>query len=353
MRVSDFQYDLPEELIAAFPSKQRSGSRLMCLSAGNGGVQHRIFSDILELIRPEDLLVFNDTRVIPARLYGHKQTGGKVEVLIERELADNVVLAQLKVSKPPPMDSLIFFKGPVAQGELNAEMVTAKVLEKRDGMYLLQFQIHEPLLEVLLRIGHIPLPPYIRREDQDLDKERYQTVYAHNPGAVAAPTAGLHFDEALMANLTEKGVEFAFVTLHVGAGTFKPVRVENILEHKMHREIVRVSEAVCEQVKACKQRGGRVIAVGTTSVRSLESAARDRPFGAFEGDTDIFMYPGYEFQIVDAMITNFHLSESTLLMLVSAFAGRQRIFDAYKAAIEARYRFFSYGDAMFIYHGVA
>jgi S-adenosylmethionine:tRNA ribosyltransferase-isomerase len=342
MQVSDFHFDLPEELIATFPMEQRSQSRLLGLDASTGKTLHRKFNQLLEFVQQDDLLVFNNTRVIPARLFATKESGGKVEILIERVLDRNQVLAQLRASKSPKPGSKLIF------GE--EEVPTATVVGREGGFFILEFAEGVDLPSLLLREGHMPLPPYIKRHDQSIDAERYQTVYAEKDGAVAAPTAGLHFDESIFDALNKKGVELAYLTLHVGAGTFQPIRVDNVLEHKMHKELVDIDEKVCQQVAACKERGGRVIAIGTTTVRSLESAANNGVLRPFRGETDIFIYPGYEFQIVDAMITNFHLSESTLLMLVSAFSDKDMLLGAYAEAIEKKYRFFSYGDAMFIYH---
>lgn len=346
MHLSDFSYDLPDELIAHFPSKERTGSRLLCMRRESGAVEHKQFKDLIEYLRPEDLLVFNDTRVIPARLLGQKASGGKIEVMVERVLSDTEALAQIRASKSPKSGATLRFPGP------SGSMLNAQVLGREGEFFHLRFEIHAPLTDALELFGHIPLPPYIKRQDELEDRERYQTVYSEKLGAVAAPTAGLHFDETLMQRIRELGVDMAYVTLHVGSGTFQPVRVDNILEHHMHSERIDISAAVCEQIRACKARGGRVIAVGTTSVRTLESAAKlakDESIAPYVGETDIFIYPGYEFAVVDAMVTNFHLSESTLMMLVSAFAGREHIMEAYKVAVEQRYRFFSYGDAMLLY----
>lgn len=338
MQVKDFHFDLPESLIASYPLEQRSQSRLLCLDGNNGALTHRTFSDVLELVQPGDLMVFNDTRVIPARLFGQKESGGKVEVLIERVLDEKRALAHVRSSRSPKEGARLSLEGGI----------TAVMVARHDNLFELAFELDGHLIEALEQFGHMPLPPYMKREDQLSDRERYQTVYNAKPGAVAAPTAGLHFDEALLAKLDEKGVEKAFVTLHVGAGTFQPVKVDHIHEHKMHAEYIEVSAAVCEQVRATKARGGRVIAVGTTSVRCLESASRSGAIEPYMGDTDIFIYPGYQYRVVDALITNFHLPESTLLMLVSAFAGYDHVMQAYKVAVEECYRFFSYGDAMFI-----
>jgi S-adenosylmethionine:tRNA ribosyltransferase-isomerase len=347
MQISDFQYELPDELIANYPTAERSASRLLALDASTGGILHRKFSQLLDFIDPADLLVFNNTRVIPARLFAQKESGGKVEILIERVLDDNRVMAQIKASKSPKPGSFLVFP---AEG---AATPRAKVEGRENEFFLLQFAPEVDLPALLVREGHMPLPPYIRRSDEEVDSERYQTIYAKKEGAVAAPTAGLHFDEDLFAAIRAKGVDMAYLTLHVGAGTFQPIRVDNVLDHQMHKELVDVDEQLCRQVEACRERGGRVIAVGTTTVRSLESAARESGLQPFHGETDIFIYPGYEFQVVDAMVTNFHLSESTLLMLVSAFSDRDMLLGAYREAVAQKYRFYSYGDAMFIYHSQA
>jgi S-adenosylmethionine:tRNA ribosyltransferase-isomerase len=338
MQLSDFHYELPAELIAAYPTPIRTDSRLFCLNGKTGALAHKNFFNITELLEPGDLLVFNNTRVIPARVYGHKLSGGKIEILIERLLADSQVLAHIKASKAPKPASQLFLEQNV--------MVT--VIERQNELYRLQFPQGEPILTILERIGHIPLPPYIERTDEAVDVARYQTVYATSPGAVAAPTAGLHFDDSLLEQLKERGVNMGFVTLHVGAGTFQPVRVEDITQHRMHAEYIQVSTEICEQIKATKAAGRRVIAVGTTSVRCLETAAASGEIYPFAGDTNIFIYPGYTFHCVDALITNFHLPGSTLLMLVCAFAGYEHVMKAYEIAIKERYRFFSYGDAMWI-----
>jgi len=336
MQVSDFSFQLPDSLIARHPLAERRASRLLVLDGPTGHLEHRGFAELLDYLRPGDLMVFNNTRVIPARLFGQKDTGGKLEVLIERVLDGRRVLAHIRASKSPKPGTHILIDG---GGD-------ALMLARHDALFELEFS--EDVLPLLDRVGHMPLPPYIDRPDEDADRERYQTVYAQRAGAVAAPTAGLHFDAQLLASLRDKGVESAFVTLHVGAGTFQPVRVERIEEHHMHREWLEVSQGVVDAVAACRARGGRVVAVGTTSVRSLESAARDGVLKAFSGDTDIFLYPGKSFHVVDALVTNFHLPESTLLMLVSAFAGYPETMAAYAEAVAKGYRFFSYGDAMFI-----
>lgn len=336
MRVADFHFDLPEALIARHPLAERRASRLLVLDGPSGALSHRHFADLLEYLRPGDLMVFNNTRVIPARLFGQKESGGKLEILVERVLDSRRVLAHVRSSKSPKPGSKILIDG-------GAE---AQMLQRHDALFELGFA--EDVLPLLERVGHMPLPPYIDRPDEAADRERYQTVYAERAGAVAAPTAGLHFDDDLLQAIREKGVDTAFVTLHVGAGTFQPVRVEKIEDHHMHSEWLEVGQDVVDAVAACRARGGRVIAVGTTSVRSLESAARDGQLKPFSGDTDIFLYPGRPFHVVDALVTNFHLPESTLLMLVSAFAGYPQTMAAYAAAVEREYRFFSYGDAMFI-----
>jgi len=338
MQVKDFHFELPEELIASFPLEQRSASRLLSVNGDSGELNHGNFTDVLELIQPGDLMIFNDTRVIPARLFGTKESGGKVEVLVERVLDDKRALTHVRSSRSPKPGTKL-----TLEGGIEAEMVA-----RHENLFELKFLIEGNLVEALEQYGHMPLPPYMKREDQLEDRERYQTVYNKKPGAVAAPTAGLHFDDALLAKLDDMGVKRAFVTLHVGAGTFQPVKVDNIDEHVMHSEYIEVSEEVCELVKQTRAQGGRVIAVGTTSVRSLESASQNGEIEPFFGDSDIFIFPGYEFKSVDAMITNFHLPESTLLMLVSAFSGYDNMMKAYKEAVEQKYRFFSYGDAMYL-----
>ena len=336
MHVSDFDYALPEDLIAQMPPAERAAARLLCLDA-RGRVADRMIRDLPDLLHPDDLLVFNDTRVIPARLHGVKQgSGGRVEVLVERLLDEHCVLAHVRASKSPSAGT----------GLLLEDAVEARV-EGRDGG-LFQLRFHEPVLEALERHGHMPLPPYIRRADTGEDRDRYQTVFARTPGAVAAPTAGLHFDRALLDALGERGIRSTTVTLHVGAGTFQPVRVDNVRDHVMHAEVADVSETACQAVADCRARGGRVVAVGTTSVRSLESAAAEGELGPFRGDTRLFITPGYRFRVVDRLLTNFHLPRSTLLMLVSAFSGREAILQAYRHAVSKRYRFFSYGDAMLL-----
>ncbi|WP_444932006.1 tRNA preQ1(34) S-adenosylmethionine ribosyltransferase-isomerase QueA [Microbulbifer sp. SSSA002] len=338
MQRQDFDFHLPDELIARAPTEERRGSRLLCLDGPSGAIVHRQFPDILDQVQAGDLIVFNDTRVIPARLFAQKETGGKLEILVERVLNHTDIWAHVRSSKSPkPGSSIVLEDG-----------TRIEVTGRKDALFELSFPKEEGVLAILERLGHMPLPPYIDRDDDASDRERYQTVYGRNAGAVAAPTAGLHFDDEMIGALRDKGAEVVFVTLHVGAGTFQPVRVDNIFEHQMHSEVLDVSQDVVDAVAACRARNGSVIAVGTTSVRALESAARSGQLQATVGETDIFIYPGYEFQVVDKLVTNFHLPESTLLMLVSAFAGYQHTMAAYRAAVEERYRFFSYGDAMFI-----
>ena len=338
MRRHDFNFELPEALIAQYPPEKRGDSRLLCLDRGNGAFSDRQFSDLPALIKAGDLLVFNDTRVIPARLFGRKESGGKVEILLERLLDTQTMLCQLRASKSPRAGTMIILE----------DHSQLELIDRQGDFFQLRLVSSTPLLEKLQELGRMPLPPYIRRVDETLDQDRYQTVYAQHAGAVAAPTAGLHFNDDMLANLLQIGVETAFVTLHVGAGTFQPVRSEHLEDHKMHSEWFRLDETVCEQVRKTRAMGGRVIAVGTTSVRCLESAAQRGELRPFEGDTNIFIYPTYNFQIVDGLITNFHLPESTLLMLVAAFAGRENILRAYQHAVDESYRFFSYGDAMLI-----
>lgn len=343
MRVSDFSFNLPTELIARFPVAERTSSRLMTLDGNTGAIANLGFKDILEQLNAGDLLVFNNTRVIPARMFGQKSSGGKIEVLVERLIDKNTVLAHIRASKSPKVGAELLLEG----------KAKATMMARHGALFELKFQGEQSVLSILDDIGHMPLPPYIDRPDETSDRERYQTVYNEKPGAVAAPTAGLHFDDALIEQIKAKGVELAFVTLHVGAGTFQPVKVDEIADHIMHAEYVEVPDDVVMQINKTKANGGRIVAVGTTSVRSLESAAKaaqkkGAALAPFYGDTDIFITPGYEFQLVDALLTNFHLSESTLLMLVSAFAGYDHIMKAYQQAISEKYRFFSYGDAMFL-----
>ncbi len=337
MKLSDFHFELPESLVAQFPPEQRGDSRLLCLDGNTGDIVDDHFSSFIDKIRDNDILVFNNTKVMPARLYGQKQTGGKVEILIERLLDDSTALAHVRASKSPrPGSQILLHEGFILE-----------VLERRGSLFVLKS--HEAsLMLVMAEAGHMPLPPYISRQDEDTDVSRYQTVYAEKTGAVAAPTAGLHFTEDMFDKIADEGIRKVFVTLHVGAGTFQPVRSENLDEHEMHREYVEVSQEVVDAVLETREQGGRVIAIGTTSVRSLESAASTGDIQSFFGDTRLFIRPGYKFKVVDAMLTNFHLPESTLLMLVSAFAGYDNIMKAYRHAVEQQYRFFSYGDAMWL-----
>lgn len=344
MKLSDFHFDLPDELIARYPMPERTASRLLVLDGATGAVAHRVFTDLLDYLRPGDLLVFNNTRVLPARLFGRKASGGRVEVLVERVLDEQRVLAHVRASKSPKAGSELWLHAGPEAGETAA---VAQVLGRVDDLFELAFP-GAGALATLRAIGHMPLPPYMDRAEEAADRERYQTVYAARDGAVAAPTAGLHFDETFLQRVRERGVEFGYVTLHVGAGTFQPVRAADIREHRMHAEYVEVDETLCAQVRAARARGGRVVAVGTTSVRCLETASQQGDIAPYQGDTRIFIYPGYRFRSVDLLLTNFHLPESTLIMLVSAFAGRDHVLAAYRGAVAQRYRFFSYGDAMLV-----
>lgn len=333
MRRADFHYELPQELIAQQPAAERGASRLLVL---DGKLEDRRFPDLLEWLRPGDLIVFNDTRVIPARLYARKSSGGRVELLVERVLEGKRVLAQARASKAI---------------HAGAELIldcgrSARVIERREDFY--EIELPEAAPAYLDRFGHLPLPPYIDRTPTSVDRERYQTIYAREPGAVAAPTAGLHFDAQLLAALAERGVDLGYLTLHVGAGTFQPVREDDLSRHRMHPERLSVAPELCAQVAAARARGGRVVAVGTTVVRSLETAALAGELEPFTGDTELFIQPGFQFRAVDALLTNFHLPESTLLMLVCAFGGYDAVMSAYRHAVAARYRFFSYGDAMLL-----
>jgi S-adenosylmethionine:tRNA ribosyltransferase-isomerase len=338
MQRKDFSYELPPGLIALRPCPVRSDSRLLCVDPREDRLDDCRFGDFPDLLRPADIVVFNNTRVIPARLLGNKDSGGRVEVLVERITAPHRALAHVRASKSPYPGSRLYL----------ADAFEVEVTGRAGDLFELSFPDGVELLDLLEAHGHIPLPPYIRRPDDAADHERYQTVYADRPGAVAAPTAGLHFDRAVMQQLADRGIESAFVTLHVGAGTFQPVRSENLDEHVMHREVFELDSATCERIASARQRGGRVVAIGTTVVRTLESAYRNGRLESGTGETALFIRPGYRFRAVDAMLTNFHLPESTLLMLVCAFAGHARIMRAYRHAVAAKYRFFSYGDAMFI-----
>jgi len=340
MRRSDFHFDLPPELIAQHPADKRTESRLLQLNRSNGERVDGRFSDILGLLNPGDLLVLNNTRVVPARFFGRKASGGRVEVMVDRVLDRSRVLAKVRCSRSPK---------PGAGLRLDCGL-DLEVLGRQAELFELRFDDPRPVHELLDLYGQIPLPPYIERSPNEDDRERYQTVYAHHPGAVAAPTAGLHFDQPLLDRVREHGVEIGHVTLHVGSGTFAPMRSEVLDEHVMHSEWFEVDDGLVAQVEQARARGGRVVAVGTTVVRSLEAAAASGRLRPFRGDTDIFIRPGYHFRVVDALLTNFHLSESTLLMLVCAFAGYEPVMAAYAHAVAEGYRFFSYGDAMFL-HG--
>lgn len=341
LTLADFDYTLPTELIAQAPLPERSASRLLVVEPQQGAAPRltdSVFSALAERVNPGDLLVFNDTRVIHARLHGVKDSGGQVEVLIERPVGPHEALAQVRASKSPKTGSRLRL----------ADAFEVEVLGRVGEFFHLRFPAGEDLLALLERHGKLPLPPYIQRAAGEADESRYQTVYAREPGSVAAPTAGLHFDDALLERIAARGAKCAWLTLHVGAGTFQPVRVDDLGEHRMHRERYVIPQETVDAIAATRAAGGRVIAVGTTSMRALEAAAQDGPLEAGSGETEIFILPGFRFQVVDALITNFHLPKSTLMMLVSAFAGMDSIRCAYAHAVEARYRFFSYGDAMFI-----
>lgn len=343
MRTQDFDFYLPEALIAQHPTKTRSASRLLFINGKTGKISDQLFVDLPQHLNAGDLLIFNDTKVIKARLFGNKSSGGAIEMLIERVIDTHHVMAHIRASRAPKAGTIL----------LLADAFKAEVLGRNDDLFHVKFIGDIPVLDLLERFGALPLPPYISHNAEAEDEARYQTVYAKHAGAVAAPTAGLHFDETMLAKLKEKGVNIAYVTLHVGAGTFQPVRVENIHEHKMHSEIYNIPPETVEMIESTKKKGGKIVAVGTTSMRTLESAAQ--PERLFLGkikhgqdETDIFITPGYEFKIVDKLITNFHLPKSTLLMLVSAFAGFDEIKNAYAHAVKQEYRFFSYGDAMLL-----
>lgn len=336
MRRTDFAYELPPELIAQHPLAERSGSRLLRLHTDSGRVDDRRFLDFVDLLGSNDLLVLNDTRVIPARVIGTKPTGGQVEILLERLLGEQRILAHVHASKPLRADAPVALPGGA----------TATFVRRHEDLFELELS-SEPLAYFIAH-GAMPLPPYIERSAEAVDTARYQTVFARQAGAVAAPTAGLHFDMAMLRRCRDRGVRIEYVTLHVGAGTFQPVRVDDLSQHRMHAERVCVSESTCAAVKETRNRGGRTIAIGTTVVRSLEAAAQEGELRAFEGDTRLFVTPGYRFKVIDALLTNFHLPESTLLMLVCAFGGYENVMNAYRHAVAQRYRFFSYGDAMFL-----
>ncbi len=338
MKRSDFTYSLPEQLIAQYPTENREDSRLLCLDRSDGVYADSQFHQLPVLLNPADLLIFNDSRVIPARLFGTKESGGKVEILVERVTGEQRVLAQIRASKSPKPGTVILVQGD-----------DCLIVEGREGdLFSLSHSGPASIMDLLERYGHMPLPPYIKRPDTDYDRDRYQTVYARRPGSIAAPTAGLHFSDEIFEQLKLNKIETGFVTLHVGAGTFQPVRTEQITDHVMHKEWFSLDESLCLKIYETKSRGGRVIAVGTTVVRCLESAATAGGVQPMRGETDIFIYPGYQFQVVDGLITNFHLPESTLLMLVCAFAGTANTLNAYAHAVSGGYRFFSYGDAMLI-----
>jgi S-adenosylmethionine:tRNA ribosyltransferase-isomerase len=339
MKLSDFNYHLPEELIAQFPLEERSASRLLVLDPHREPhLRDSFFKQLKNELRPQDLLVFNNTKVIPARLFGRKQTGGQVEVMLERIIGEREAIAQIRASKSPTVGSRILI-------ENDAHQLVIEVLERQDHSPFYRLGFSQNCLDSLELFGQLPLPPYIDHQAGANDQQRYQTVYAEKPGAVAAPTAGLHFDDAILSEIDAMGVQRTTITLHVGAGTFSPVRHENLAEHQMHSEWYEISDKALEQIRQTQAAGGRVIAVGTTSLRTLESYANS---GITQGDTNLFITPGYTFKMVDCLITNFHLPQSTLLMLVSAFSGYEAIMKAYQHAIQEKYRFFSYGDAMFL-----
>lgn len=338
-RVDDYEYELPENLIAQTPLARRSASRLLTVDGTNGGFADLSFSAIETLLRPGDLLVVNNTKVVPARIYGTKETGGRVEILLERVIDPFCAMVQIQASKPPRPGSRI---------TLDSIEVSVQVVSRDEGFYRLTFPEDHQVLDVFTKAGHTPLPPYIHRQASPLDEQRYQTVYAKDLGAVAAPTAGLHFDVDLLERVKQNGVGFTQITLHVGAGTFQPLRVSDIRDHRMHSEFIQVGTETCDAIAETRRHGGRIVAVGTTVVRALETASLGNEVVPFSGETSIFIYPGYRFQAVDVLVTNFHLPRSTLLMLVCAFAGRDLVLRAYRHAVEQHYRFFSYGDAMWL-----
>ncbi len=336
--LSDYDYALPEQQIARYPAEKRTESRLLAVDKATQQLAHRQFVDLADFLRPGDLLVMNDSKVMPARLYGHKSSGGKVEILVERLLDKNRALAHLRASKTPKSEQIIHLDSDDA----------IKVIGRQNDLFVIEAANQRSWTDIMEQTGEIPLPPYFHREAEATDKERYQTVYAHKDGSVAAPTAGLHFDKPFLHNLQDLGIELAYLTLHVGAGTFQPVRTEQIREHQLHHEWIQVPDSVCQAIARTKERGGRVIAVGTTTVRSLETAAQSGNLQPFNGDSNLFIYPGYEFKVIDGLLTNFHLPQSSLLMLVAAFAGYEITMKAYQHAIAAQYRFYSYGDCMLI-----
>ncbi|VAW51761.1 S-adenosylmethionine:tRNA ribosyltransferase-isomerase [hydrothermal vent metagenome] len=348
MKTREFHYDLPPQLIAQKPCEIRSQSRLLHYSRAEKNIKHNKFNDITKLVEANDLLVFNNARVIPARLYGHKETGGKVEILVERLTGEFQCHAHVKASKTPKSGSKIILDNSETCQSKNQQTFIINVVGRTGDLFMLNAEAGATMAEIMETIGHVPLPPYISRKNTVDDFSRYQTVYANNPGAVAAPTAGLHFDDDLLSALKSKGVDSAFVTLHVGAGTFQPVRSEKIEDHDMHFEYLEVPQETVDKCLQTRQNGGRIIAVGTTTVRSLETASQNGQLESYNGETNIFIYPGYTFKSIDALITNFHLPESTLLMLISAFAGKDEMMRCYAEAVAEAYRFFSYGDAMFI-----
>ena len=334
MKLSDFSFELPESLIAQFPTENRTDSRLL---VSNKDILDDFFRNLGTYLDPGDLLVLNDTKVIPARLFGRKESGGKIEIMLERLVGNITALAMIRSSRSPKIGSLLELE--------NKTKVVVK--DKQEGIYLLQFECDD-IDELLKGCGHIPLPPYISRNDIKEDQNRYQTVYANHSGAVAAPTAGLHFDKQLLSKLKKMNIDHTFVTLHVASGTFQPVKVDNIEEHQIHSEYFEINQNTADMINQTKKRGGKIIAVGTTSVRVLESSFKDGKVRAQKGDTQIFIYPGFNFNVVDRLITNFHLPKSSLLMLVSAFVGHEKMHEIYKHAIDKQYRFYSYGDSMLL-----
>ena len=338
MLLDDFSYYLPENLISKVPAKERSSSRLLYLNGKNAVFKHCYFYDLLSYLNSNDLLVMNNTKVIPARIFANKETGGKIEILLERILSDKEALVQIKANKSVKINSKIIVK----------ENIIIEIIEKIGDLFKVRLLYDDSFFNLIYQIGQVPLPPYINRHVQDYDENRYQTIYAKHPGSVAAPTAGLHFDKELLSKIKNLGVDIGYVTLHVGAGTFKPIKTIDISSHKMHKEFITVSKELCDTINKTKEKGGRIVAVGTTTVRALETAALDQTLQAFSGDTDLFINPGFKFKVVDALITNFHLPKSTLLILTCAFGGYDNVLMAYQEAIKNKYRFYSYGDAMFI-----
>jgi S-adenosylmethionine:tRNA ribosyltransferase-isomerase len=338
MRTLDFDFYLPDALIAQHPTTTRSASRLLHLDGNSGLLQDKAFSDFVNLLSKDDLIVFNDTRVIKARLFGQKSTGGAIELMVERILNEHEALAQIRASRSPKVGAILKL----------AQAIEVEVLGRNDDLFHVKFLSDTPILELLEQYGKLPLPPYITHQADEEDESRYQTVFAKHAGAVAAPTAGLHFDENILSLIKDKGINIAYVTLHVGAGTFQPVKVDNIADHKMHSELYHISQQTVDMVKKTHDKGGKVLAVGTTALRALESAAQQGELKSGNNETNIFITPGHQFKVVDRLLTNFHLPKSTLLMLVSAFAGYAHIKNAYQHAVDQQYRFFSYGDAMLL-----